>query len=39
MIVESEFVRNGNRHIENGHTGIWARLEEEHARDAEQYIL
>ena len=20
--LESEFVRNGNRHIENGHTGI-----------------
>ena len=37
--LESEFVRNGNRYMENGHTEIWARLEEEHARDAERYIL
>lgn len=37
--LESEFVRNGNRHTENGRTEIWARLEEEHARDAKRYIL
>jgi hypothetical protein len=37
--LESEFIRNGNRHRENGRTEIWARLEEEHARDAERYIL
>jgi hypothetical protein len=37
--LESEFVRNDNRHTENGCTEIWARLEEEHTRDAERYIL
>jgi hypothetical protein len=37
--LESEFIRNGNRHRENGRTEIWARLEEEHARDAKRYIL
>ena len=37
--LESEFVRNGNRHTEDSSRGIWARLEEEHARDAERYIL
>jgi hypothetical protein len=37
--LESEFVRNGNRHTENGRREIWARLEEEHARDSERYIL
>ena len=37
--LESEFVRNGNRHTENRPGEIWARLEEEHARDSERYIL
>ena len=37
--LESEFVKNGNRHKENGPRDIWARIEEEHARDAERYIL
>jgi hypothetical protein len=37
--LESEFVRNGNRFVENGHRDIWARIEEEHARDSERYIL
>jgi hypothetical protein len=37
--LESEFVRNGNRHTENGHKDIWGRLEKEHARDSERYIL
>ena len=35
----SEFVRNDNRHTENRCTDIWARLEEEHTRDTERYIL
>jgi hypothetical protein len=29
----------GNRFIENGRKDIWARVAEEHARDAERYIL
>ena len=37
--LESEFVRNGNRHIEDGGREIWARVEEEVARDSERYIL
>jgi hypothetical protein len=37
--LESDFMRNGNRHTENGRREIWARLEEEHARDSERYIL
>ena len=37
--LESEFIRNGNRHTENRRTEIWARLEEEHARDTKRYIL
>jgi hypothetical protein len=37
--LESEFVRNGNQHTENGRREIWARLEEEYARDSERYIL
>ena len=37
--LESEFIRNGNRHTENGRMEIWARLEEEHARDTKRYIL
>jgi hypothetical protein len=37
--LESEFVGNGNRFAENGHRDIWARIEKEHARDAERYIL
>ena len=37
--LESEFIGNGNRHIENGRGEIWARFEEEYARDAERYIL
>jgi len=37
--LESEFVRNGNRHIENTCQEIWARVEEEVTRDSERYIL
>ena len=37
--LESEFVRNGNRHIEDGSREIWARVKEEIARDSERYIL
>jgi hypothetical protein len=37
--LELEFIRNSNRHIENEHREIWARLEEEHARDFKRYIL
>jgi hypothetical protein len=37
--LESEFVGNGNRFAENGYRDIWARIEKEHARDAERYIL
>ena len=37
--LESEFVRNGNRHIEDGSREIWARVEEEIAKDSERYIL
>ena len=37
--LESEFVRNGNRHTKNGRREIWARIEEEHAQESERYIL
>jgi hypothetical protein len=37
--LELEFVENGNRFVENGYKGIWARVEEEHAIDLERYIL
>ena len=37
--LKSEFVRNGNRHTENRSKDIWARIEGEHAREAERYIL
>ena len=37
--LESEFVRNGNRHIKNTCQEIWARVEEEVPRDSERYIL
>jgi hypothetical protein len=37
--LELEFVRNGNRHTENGRTEIWARVAEEVSRDSERYIL
>jgi hypothetical protein len=37
--LKSEFTRNSNRFTENRHKDIWARVTEEHARDAEQYIL
>jgi len=37
--LESEFVRNGNRHTENTCQEIWARVEEEVTRDSERYIL
>ena len=37
--LESEFVKNGNRHKENGPRDIQARIEEEHVRDTERYIL
>ena len=37
--LESEFVRNSNRHTENRRTEIQARLEEEYTRDAKRYIL
>jgi hypothetical protein len=37
--LQVEFDTNGQRFTENGHREVWARLEEEHARDAERYIL
>ncbi len=37
--LESEFIRNSNRHAENRRREIWARLEEEYARDSERYFL
>ncbi len=37
--LESEFVRNGNRHTENRSGDIWARIEQEHVQDSERYIL
>ena len=37
--LELEFVRNSNRHTENRRTEIWARIKEEHTRDAKRYIL
>ena len=37
--LESEFVRNKNRHTENTHQEIWARVTEEVSRKSEQYIL
>jgi hypothetical protein len=37
--LELEFVRNGNRHTEDSSRDIWARIEKEHARDAEPYTL
>jgi hypothetical protein len=37
--LELEFIRNGNRHTENGRREIWARVEEEVARDSARYIL
>jgi hypothetical protein len=37
--LQAEFDANGERHTENGRREIWARIEEEHARDAERYIL
>jgi hypothetical protein len=37
--LEGEFTSNGNRHTESTSKGIWARIEEEHAREAEQWIL
>ncbi|CAG8971729.1 hypothetical protein HYALB_00007209 [Hymenoscyphus albidus] len=38
-MLESEFIRNRNRNTENRSRDIWARLEEEYARDSERYIL
>ena len=38
-MLELEFVRNRNRNTENGSRDIWARIEKEHARDLERYIL
>lgn len=38
-MLESDFIQNGNRHIESGSRDVWARLEEEHARDSERYTL
>ncbi len=37
--LQGEFDANGQRHIENGHREIWARVTEEVARDSERYIL
>jgi hypothetical protein len=37
--LQGEFDANGQRHTENGRREIWARIEEEHARDTERYIL
>ena len=37
--LELEFIRNSNRFAKNRHRDIWARIEEEHARDSKRYIL
>ena len=37
--LESEFIRNNNRHREDRSRDIWARIKEEHAQDSERYIL
>ena len=37
--LQVEFDANGERHTENGRREIWARIKEEHTRDAERYIL
>jgi hypothetical protein len=37
--LNSEFIRNGNKHSENGPRAMWARLMEEDTRDSERYIL
>ena len=37
--LQSEFTRNGNRHTLNTPREIWAAIEEELARESEQYIL
>jgi hypothetical protein len=37
--LQVEFDANGQRHIENTHQEIWARVEGEVARDSERYIL
>ena len=37
--LESEFVRNSNRHIEDRSREIWARVKKEITKDSERYIL
>jgi hypothetical protein len=37
--LQEEFNANGQRHTENTRGELWERLEREHARDAERYIL
>ena len=37
--LQDEFNANGQRHTENTRGELWERLEREHARDAERYIL
>jgi hypothetical protein len=37
--LQAEFDANGQRHTENRPRDMWARLVEEHVRDAKRYIL
>ena len=37
--LKLKFIRNSDRDKENRRKEIWARLEEEHTRDAKRYIL
>ena len=37
--LQAEFDANDQRYTENRRREIWARIEEEHTRDAERYIL
>jgi hypothetical protein len=37
--LQAKFDANGQRHTEDGCRDIWARIEEEHTRDAERYVL
>ena len=37
--LQAEFDANSQRYTESGSRTIWARIESEHARDAERYII
>lgn len=38
-MLKLEFVRNGNRRVENGHKEILGRTEQEHVRKSERHML